>query len=429
MLKLALGTGVLLLIASSTLFNVLQAAAFIPNYPDRECNLPIEEKLRKFDAVFTAELVGFEYVRGSDNSNYTVAKMRLEQYWKGFNQTDEYALVTEYLSSPSSHFGNVSIGDKFFLYANSSDWYHPKVFGIEPSCDGSTFLWYATNDLKVLGPGTIAANRTDVPSNYLRDFEISFTLDDEPISISGVSIEAIPASAVINHDEQITELNFQEGARGSVEINLPNHLLGTIYKVVSEIDDGTLELGFNEISSTNSTTTLQVYLANKIATNTIYVLGEQSIIASGQAIVLTGVSSGNSYHAKIGWLLAKDYNPDLFRIEIFDVNQTGRSNPIEANYDIRVMSNGTQLLSEEQSRMQAQDGTSKTILVSLLNGPYVIAIENINVSNERIEIPIQVTPEFPYEFLILAGVIGVFISAVVITGRFTLGRFWKGHGI
>jgi hypothetical protein len=140
---------------------------------------------------------------------------------------------------------------------------------------------------------------------------------------------------------------------------------------------------------------------------------------SVQPIILTAVSVGNlteaAYEAKITWTPANLGQPNKFHVEMFDPNQLEPRLPKCITYDIKIYKGEKYLLPPEPMSNNAQlneDCSQDFTFVFLDGGSYVLAIEEIEHEGENIEIPIQVTPEFPLG--ILAIMAGIFTSMIAL---------------
>ena len=124
---------------------------------------------------------------------------------------------------------------------------------------------------------------------------------------------------------------------------------------------------------------------------------------SEEVVTLTAVGDGSQegshYETIIEWLPASLGEPNRFHVKIFPANQLDPKQPSPACYDFRIYK-GDKFLLPQDSHLTCnerinQDFSQDYEFVFLDEGSYVISLAQINQEGETIEIPIQVTPEFP----------------------------------
>lgn len=135
----------------------------------------------------------------------------------------------------------------------------------------------------------------------------------------------------------------------------------------------------------------------------------------GISLKLSRQSNGGSYIAEIRWIPGEPGINNSFYVSIYDSNHKWLPS---ASYDFAI--NG-----DAQATKVSENGSETTRLFKYLfqrQGSYSIILGNINGSGESIQIPIQVTPEFPTSIVIIAtaGVIGF----VILIGRI---KFFVRH--
>jgi hypothetical protein len=107
------------------------------------------------------------------------------------------------------------------------------------------------------------------------------------------------------------------------------------------------------------------------------------------SIRLNGTSTGGKFQVEVNWTSADIGSENTFFIKMRDA---GGQELKGATYDVMLLK-GDQLLAKTRSNQTAMEQKYSFDAV----GSYTLKIENINGSgeNENINIPIQVTPEFP----------------------------------
>ena len=127
----------------------------------------------------------------------------------------------------------------------------------------------------------------------------------------------------------------------------------------------------------------------------------------GVSLKLKGTSSGGSYLAEVNWSPAEPGLNNSFYVSIYDSNHKWLPS---ASYNFTV--DGA--AEAKRTGENASETTRIFRYQFAQQGAYSIVLSNINGSGESIQIPIQVTPEFPTSVVLaVASVIG----AVVIVGR------------
>lgn len=137
------------------------------------------------------------------------------------------------------------------------------------------------------------------------------------------------------------------------------------------------------------------------------ILAKERLLAAQQSIVLTGMSTNRMYEARIDWVPSELGQTNKFRVQILDANQLEPRDSLPVDYDIRVYKDGKYLLPQDESPYLGDSAEYE--FVFLQEGSYTLTIDNISNSAEKIEIPIQVTPEFPF------GILGLVAAATVTT--------------
>jgi hypothetical protein len=116
---------------------------------------------------------------------------------------------------------------------------------------------------------------------------------------------------------------------------------------------------------------------------------------------------------KITWTPADIGQPNKFHVEIIDANQLEPRSPLAVTYDIKIYKGDKYLLPPEGMGNSAElneDFSQDFTFLFLDEGPYVLAIGEIENEGGNIRIPIQVTPEFSYEiFALFAALASVFV--------------------
>jgi hypothetical protein len=134
----------------------------------------------------------------------------------------------------------------------------------------------------------------------------------------------------------------------------------------------------------------------------------------GEAIALEGESTTGMFHVAVGWTSADIGSENHFEIEIMD----DEGNHLDdATYDIMLLKDGEHI---DETHRANQTATDQHYTFEE-QGSYTLRIENINGSgeSEAVEIPMQVTPEFP---LGAFGIAAAAIGAIVAAGRSRLRR-------
>lgn len=133
-----------------------------------------------------------------------------------------------------------------------------------------------------------------------------------------------------------------------------------------------------------------------------------------EAIALEGESTTGMFHVSVGWTSADIGSENHFEIEI--MNDEG-NHLDDATYDIVLLRDGEHIDDTHRTNQTAMDQH----YTFEEQGSYTLRIENINGSGEleAVEIPMQVTPEFP---LGAFGIAAATIGAIVAAGRSRLRR-------
>lgn len=86
----------------------------------------------------------------------------------------------------------------------------------------------------------------------------------------------------------------------------------------------------------------------------------------------------------------------------------------DATYDFVLIKNGTEI--HRKSGIAVSGGTFENfVFVEQETGDLTVRIENIAGTDEYVEIPIHVTPEFPLGFLVIIGISGIFVIILTKT--------------
>lgn len=218
---------------------------------------PVEQRLTEFDGVFVGEIAGIQQVLKRDGSEDYVVKFKLERYWKGFSETDEYALV-RVVYAPGESYPSIeeTIGEKMLIYADSAEDYEIPVFWTLPICDGSTELPWAVDDFSFLGPGSLAAGRTDVPPRYIKEFELDYDHGGIWMNVTGVTVNVLPSDLEIEPGKSVMVL-VPMGTYGDIRLTFPRNMIEGIHSINSS--DGQV-IHFDELSADGSSTTIQAYV-------------------------------------------------------------------------------------------------------------------------------------------------------------------------
>lgn len=150
------------------------------------------------------------------------------------------------------------------------------------------------------------------------------------------------------------------------------------------------------------------YTQNNILAKERVMAAQQASSQQESAIILSGVSNGGKYIANIYWVPNDVKQINSFDIYIYD--STHRDSPIIAKYDVMLYKDGEYIAPSHRT-----DQTSQNQKYAFdTSGSYTIRIDNINDSGQRVEIPIQVTPEFPLGTLVIFGAVS---TAVIVALR------------
>jgi hypothetical protein len=146
-------------------------------------------------------------------------------------------------------------------------------------------------------------------------------------------------------------------------------------------------------------------------------LGDDGSGDGGEAIALEGESTTGMFHIAVGWTSADIGSENHFEIEIMDEQGNHLD---DATYDIVLLKDGEHI---DETHRTNQTATDQHYTFEE-QGSYTLRIENINGSgeSEAVEIPMQVTPEFP---LGAFGIAAAAIGAIVAAGR---SRFARSKG-
>jgi hypothetical protein len=137
---------------------------------------------------------------------------------------------------------------------------------------------------------------------------------------------------------------------------------------------------------------------------------------SAQVITLNKVSDNGRFEAHITWLPDEIGKTNTFRVTLYDPKELGARQPLEDDYDLVIYK-------EEQTVVPGRvlsfpNGTTEYSVGFPYRGEFTLAV-GINDGDEVIEMPIQVTPEFPVAAAFSVALVGSLV-AMVILGR---GRF------
>jgi hypothetical protein len=125
-----------------------------------------------------------------------------------------------------------------------------------------------------------------------------------------------------------------------------------------------------------------------------------------EPIILEGKSTTGKFMVHINWISNDIGEENTFNIEITD--DAGKK--LEATYDIMLYKDGTHLDETHRAEQTAEEQHYKFDEV----GNYVLRLENINGEPETVDIPMQVTPEFPAGALTLLGAV---LGGAILAGR------------
>jgi plastocyanin len=225
---------------------------------------PLEEKLASYEVVFAGEYAGTERVQKVDGSMQVVGKITVGQFWKGLSKDDEFVRFHEISLYTQSIFEKATLGQQYLFFSDLDEEYLDTVVSTFPECDGTKPLELAIQELRVLGPGSIANNRTDVPTNYLNEFDLSFPNDYPTFHLTGASVNFNVTAATINPGYSIG-VELQNGPGRLLELTIPKTILPHIKNVV-----GSDELWFRELSSNGTSTTIEIFVPEETESITIY---------------------------------------------------------------------------------------------------------------------------------------------------------------
>lgn len=125
-----------------------------------------------------------------------------------------------------------------------------------------------------------------------------------------------------------------------------------------------------------------------------------------EPIILEGKSTTGKFLVHINWSSNNIGEENAFSIEITD--DTGKK--LDATYDIMLYKDGTHL---DETHRAGQTAAEQHYIFDE-PGNYTLRIENINGESETVDIPIQVTPEFPTGALALLGAV---FGGAILAGR------------
>ncbi len=137
----------------------------------------------------------------------------------------------------------------------------------------------------------------------------------------------------------------------------------------------------------------------------------------GESIALEGESTTGMFRVEVGWTPGDIGSENHFMIEIMDEQGNHLD---EATYDIVLLKDGEHLDDTHRTNQTATDQH----YTFEEQGSYTLRIENIDGSgeSEAVEIPMQVTPEFPLgAFGIAAAALGTMVAA----GRWRLSHLGR----
>ena len=126
-------------------------------------------------------------------------------------------------------------------------------------------------------------------------------------------------------------------------------------------------------------------------------------------ISLSSVSYGGQYVVDIYWKPNDISQQNDF--DVFFYNSTNKDDPIIASYAITIMKGGIPLASSVRAD---QIYTRQSYTFDEV-GSYTIKIDNINGGEEGVQIPIQVTPEFP---MVPVAILGLSVASIIVVSRF-----------
>lgn len=132
------------------------------------------------------------------------------------------------------------------------------------------------------------------------------------------------------------------------------------------------------------------------------------------AITLEGESTTGMFHVEVGWTPDDIGSENHFMVEITDAQG---NHLVDVTYDIMLLKEGEEL---DGAHRVNQTATDQHYTFNE-QGSYTLRIENISGSgeSEAVEIPVQVTPEFP---------LGAFgIAAAALSAIVAISRSWLTH--
>jgi hypothetical protein len=134
---------------------------------------------------------------------------------------------------------------------------------------------------------------------------------------------------------------------------------------------------------------------------------------SVQVITIDKVTDNQRYEAHITWTPDEIGKTNSFRVTLFDPKELGARQPLNDNYDLKIYQDDRNVVPSKV--VSFPNGTTEYSVAFPYRGAFTLAVE-IDGAGERIEMPIQVTPEFPVAATISIAAVGA-VVAVVIVGR------------
>jgi hypothetical protein len=133
---------------------------------------------------------------------------------------------------------------------------------------------------------------------------------------------------------------------------------------------------------------------------------------SVEVLRLNGLSSTGKYETEVEWIPDEIGNVNRFHVSILDPNQLEPRSAMSVIYDVRFYKDDKYVLPIQEKRRP--DDSTDYSFVFLNSGAYTMRITVSGTLPEKIEIPIQVTPEFPVAISLV--VVGT-VATIVALGR------------